>query len=217
MSFTEFLKAKKAFFIPVLIFILTGIVFLSLYSKSTIHLAQNAWHGPHIDVFFKYMTYGGDGLAFAAAVPILIFYKRRHFIGFLVSAVLTLFLTAGLKTYFKEVPRPVKYFEGKHEIHLVEGVHNHSFQSFPSGHTTTAFACWGFLAFVLRSAGLQFGLALIALLVGYSRIAISQHFLIDVVGGTILGTFIATVAYLFCLQIKKPWADRRLLKFNGKD
>lgn len=211
MTLQRLVQTKKAFFIPVLIFILTGIVFLGLFSKAEIHLVQNSWNSAFSDVFFKYLTYAGDGWAFAAALPVFLFKQWRHLVGYVIAAILTLFLSAGLKSYFKEMPRPVKYFEGKAELHLVEGVHNHSFKSFPSGHTTTALACWGFVALVSRSAGWQLTLAVLALLVGYSRIHISQHFLMDVVGGTFLGTFIAVVSYLLATQLKAPWAVRKVL------
>lgn len=217
MSFTALVKAKKAFFIPVLIFIITGIVFLSLYSKATVHLIQNSWYSNSSDLFFKYLTHAGDGWVFAAVLPIFLFFPRRYFIGLILSALLTLFLSAGLKSYFKDMERPVKFFEGKHQLHLVEGVHNHSFKSFPSGHTTTAFACWGFIAFMLRSATWQFGLAILSLLIGYSRIAISQHFLMDVVAGTILGTIIASISFLFILRINKLWADKILVNSKRKN
>lgn len=217
MSLAALVKAKKAFFIPVLIFIITGIVFLSLYSKATIHLTQNAWYSQSSDLFFKYLTLAGDGWVYAAVVPLFLFFPRRYFIGLIFSALLTLFLSAGLKSYFKEMERPVKYFEGKHQLHLVEGVHNHSFKSFPSGHTTTAFACWGFIALMLRSATWQFGLAILSLLIGYSRIAISQHFLMDVVAGTVLGTIIASISLMLCLKINKSWADKVLVNVKHKN
>ncbi len=212
MNATKVIQKNKAFLIPVLIFILTGIVFLSLYSKAQIHLTQNSWHGPISDYFFKYLTHLGDGLVFAPLALFLALIKWRYFFGLIIAAVLTLIVSAGLKHQFKEMERPVKYFENLADLHLVEGVHNHSYKSFPSGHTTTAFAAWGFLALLIRRKPWQFGLAVLAMLVGYSRIHISQHFLIDVIAGAILGSGIALFSYLLSQYLKAPWLQKGLVK-----
>jgi len=57
--------------------------------------------------------------------------------------------------------------------------------SFPSGHTTTSFACATVLsAFVPRAAP---GLYALALAIGFSRIYVGVHWPFDVLGGIVLG------------------------------
>ena len=85
------------------------------------------------------------------------------------------------------------------EIHLVSGVEIHYLQSFPSGHTMTAFALACFVAIVLKQTKLSVFCLFLAILVGISRIYLFQHFPIDVFSGSILGVAVPpalTGAYL---------------------
>jgi undecaprenyl-diphosphatase len=61
--------------------------------------------------------------------------------------------------------------------------------SFPSGHTTSSFAC----ATILTAAAPRFGplFYLLALAIGFSRIYDGVHYPLDVVGGAVLGVAIA--------------------------
>jgi membrane-associated phospholipid phosphatase len=73
------------------------------------------------------------------------------------------------------------------------------YRSFPSGHTTTSFA----LAFVLgayfpRWRWVFYGLAG---LVGFSRIALEEHYPLDVAGGVVLG--------LLCGWLAVKWFERK--------
>ncbi len=87
--------------------------------------------------------------------------------------------------------------------------------SFTSGHATQAVAFYGMLALVLsmgRSAKtrtwLWIGAAMIALVVGASRLYLGAHWLSDVLGGYALGaTWLAAVVAV-SLVVSKPTTDR---------
>lgn len=203
----RFLKANQAFLIPVLIFILAGMLFLGLYTKEQIHLYHNQWNEPLSNFIFRYLTYLGDGWVFLIGAILALLKNWQSFVALLLAALLTLLITGGLKYTFSEVERPVKYFEDQATLNLVEGVSNHLYKSFPSGHTTTAFAVLGVLAFMFSSKKLKFTLALLAIGVGYSRMHLSQHFLIDVVAGACIGTLIALFSWTLITQFfNRPWA-----------
>lgn len=61
-----------------------------------------------------------------------------------------------------------------------------TYQSFPSGHTTTAFAIYFVVSFLLPRS-YPFMLAF-AMLVGVSRIVVGAHYPTDLIGGAIVGT-----------------------------
>ncbi|MGV3652175.1 MAG: phosphatase PAP2 family protein [Devosia sp.] len=68
-------------------------------------------------------------------------------------------------------------------------VNDHSFQSFPSGHTTTSFALAYAVGFLWPRA--FWPLLVVAVLVGISRVVIGVHFPSDVLAGAVVGTVLA--------------------------
>jgi undecaprenyl-diphosphatase len=70
-------------------------------------------------------------------------------------------------------------------LHPLVGVPHHG--SFPSGHTTTAFACAVVLAGVVRRRDARIGLFALAGGIGFSRLYVGVHFPLDVAGGVALG------------------------------
>lgn len=93
-------------------------------------------------------------------------------------------------------------------IHIVKGVELHSVDSFPSGHSATVFcfyllACLFFNKKWIVIAGLIF-----ALLVGYSRIYLAQHFPRDVAGGML----VAVISIVLSIKIQYWWASRNYKK-----
>ena len=80
---------------------------------------------------------------------------------------------------------------------MVKGVDVHSYGSFPSGHTATAFTFALLIALLIPSAIVSITCILIALIIGYSRIYLSQHYPVDVAAGMIVAVFSVTLAVLF--------------------
>ncbi|MDD5100591.1 MAG: phosphatase PAP2 family protein [Syntrophales bacterium] len=79
----------------------------------------------------------------------------------------------------------------------------YEYNSFPSGHATTAFALAASLAIFFPRWRLPlFGLAAV---VGLSRIVVGAHYLSDVIGGAYAG--IMTVFLLFLLCRRRGWLD----------
>lgn len=211
MPFTRFLNKNSAFIIPVFVFVITGILFLWIYHKGPVHLTMNSWFHPNLDPFFRYFTWLGDGLIYAFFIPLMALIRWRYFLGLVFTGIITLLLTGFLKqVVFEGEPRPAKYFEETHQLRLVEGVEMHHYNSFPSGHTLAAFACYGFFAFISTRNIFKFTFFLLAFLVGYSRIYLSQHFLQDVVAGALIGTAVATLGYYLMDWLNWPHEQARL-------
>ncbi len=120
---------------------------------------------------------------------------------------------------FKERPRPWAEYADKLPIHLVPDFTPYSNNSFPSGHTATAFcmATLIVLAYPKIRKPFQLLLFLIAITVAYSRIYLSQHYFLDVYVGSIVGILSSVVIYYYFYDHKssanrrKLWLDKTLL------
>jgi membrane-associated phospholipid phosphatase len=171
----------------------------------------NGHHSDFLDIFFQGATLLGDGIIF---VPIVLATVFIRFELTLVSA--TAWIGHGLLvSLFKRIlvvdaMRPKAYLNNE-LLHFIPGVDVHSAHSFPSGHTATAF-CAAFLIALISRNKLSGVLALIvACLVGYSRIYLLQHFLLDVAAGAFIGCITASLVWiLFDFRNKPRWMSRNL-------
>ncbi len=215
----QFLKEKSILFL--LVPFLLGTLFLMIkYGKGPSHLIVNEWYSPMADVFFKYVTHLGDGAMFALVILILLFVKIRWAFYELFAALMTLiFVFITKQLIFKGAPRPTNFFENSETLHLVEGVKMHTMNSFPSGHTITAFAIFIILAMVVKKQYLKIFFTAIAILAGFSRVYLSQHFLEDIFSGALIGVAIALLSCTLVDKLgifKTSWIDHNLLQLFDK-
>ena len=192
----EFCKANKALLISFAIVWLCLLVFDCIYPKAQTHLMLNGCHTPVLDTFFKYATKLGEGFAVYLGVALLIF-SRRNGLLVLLGQGLTCLITQALKYAFAH-PRPATYFKemGIDLPATVDGVKLHTaFNSFPSGHTSAAFALFTCLALMTprKLAPLWMTAAWV---VAYSRIYLSQHFLEDILLGSLIGMISSCIVYM---------------------
>jgi membrane-associated phospholipid phosphatase len=73
--------------------------------------------------------------------------------------------------------------------------------SFPSGHSTTAFAIFAMLSFFSSKYMVKVLLFVLAVLVAFTRIYLLQHFLVDTLAGAFIGT---TISYVFYFHLYLP-------------
>lgn len=170
------------------------------------------------DFFFLYWTKMGEELLYIISIVILCFIRFRYALIIPLIGLIVTIISNITKGFFGQ-PRPGLYFkeEGLIEtLNLIEGVILHTgATSFPSGHTMSGFALYGFIAFcVPRKKWLAVFLFTTALLVGISRIYLVQHFLRDVYLGGIIGVLIAWVIFYiqsFIPYQKERWYDQSFL------
>jgi membrane-associated phospholipid phosphatase len=195
---------NRLFYILVAPFILSTFVMSGLLDQSTLFDFLNPPHTLFTDRLFFVLT--GFGNAMYLGVLGIVFLMLRsepfwpRFTHLLTSFLLSsLVVVIAKNAFFAEVPRPVVVL-GADALQLVEGVDICSWRSFPSGHTTTAFALIAVLA--IGQNNLQSVLwALFALAVGYSRIYLNQHFPIDVAVGAVIGLVSSYGAYYLASRI----------------
>jgi membrane-associated phospholipid phosphatase len=179
-----------------------------------LHIFSNQASSPFLDIFFKYATHLGDGTFIAVLTIILLFIKYRYALAFLTGSLLTS-LTVNLfkKVILGTVYRPAKYFElyETYQLHFVEGVKLHALQSFPSGHTATAFNLFFTMALLVKNNYLKLFFFVMAVVIGYSRVYISQHFLQDIAVGSLFGVIFILFSWLWFEKINKKWLDKSIV------
>ncbi len=203
-----FLKTNKWLLSVYLVLIGIGGYYVWQQDKVSLHYQMNQVVGHAFwDSFFYYITYLGDGTIAAIFIALILVLNVRMGLALLIC-----FALAGLVTYaikqigYDEVNRPSFVFhffvKGK-TLNYVEGVDLHIHNSFPSGHATQAFAVFGLLAFFLKQQWQKLVCIFIAILTAYSRVYLSQHWLIDILGGSLVGFTAAVFIYFSFSLIKK--------------
>ncbi len=193
-----------------LLFIITLI-----FTRVEIHIFMNGYHTLFLDNVMKIWTYFGDGLLLIIFMVILLFISFRSFFTLLAAYLISGIDTQLLKRlFFPDMARPVKYFklhDIDYQLYLLPDVHQHGWHSFPSGHTAAAFAVFFGLALMIRSKWIQVLCFILALGVAVSRIYLSQHFLMDVVAGSVLGVLSAWVAWWWLNSYQSSWLDKSIV------
>ena len=173
-----------------------------IVGKNNFFLLVNADLGIEADFIFSYITYLGDG-AIWVVVAILFFIYRRNKFPMLIAAILvsTLITQVTKKYLLPAVPRPIAAIADLGSIHTVTGIEVHAAHSFPSGHTATAFTIYLLACLLIRNKWIIPIGFMYALLVGYSRVYLAQHFPLDIGGGMLT----AVITILVSLFIQKQW------------
>ena len=184
------LKKHSSFVIPLLILVVFGALLQVFISKSDLFLLINKHYSEFWDGFFKGYTWLGDGITIVAVAIMLAFVKLRYSVVIILSYAYSA-IVAQLLKHSINAPRPLKFFEGEVPIRLIEGYPTHSWNSFPSGHTVSAFAFAVALSYIFpfKKSGLVF--FILFLPVAFSRVYLAQHFFQDVYAGLILGAILA--------------------------
>lgn len=185
-----------AFFMTFLIALATGILILSLGKNGAFQLI-NGNHHAVADQFFKYFTHYGDGIMWGPLALFCFFYRRKYFIavvaGVLISTIIAQFLK---RVVYPDELRPIAYLADTFPVHTIAGVEMKRLHSFPSGHSTTAFAMALIMAHMINQKAWSAILPLFAALAAYSRVYLGQHFPTDILGGMCIGVISAVLALL---------------------
>jgi membrane-associated phospholipid phosphatase len=208
------LTDNRFFLLPYLFFLTIFLAFELNYSKTEMHIWANQINSPFFDTLFMYATHLGDGTMIAILTIVLLFVKYRYALAFLAGSL----LTSGIVHLFKrllleEMYRPSKYFElfETYQLYLIEGINLRSLQSFPSGHTSTAFNVFLMLALLSKNQLLKFLYFILAMVVAYSRVYLSQHFFIDIAAGSVIAVVIMIFIFYQAERVDRKWLESSLL------
>ncbi len=171
----------------------------------------NGHHSPPLDKFFKTITNLGDGIVFIPIAIVTLFSGLRYFFALALSAAVHGLIVSLFKhVLFHGAERP-RHFLNPDLLHFVPGIEVHASNTFPSGHTATAFCAAMAITLLSRNKTIGIISLIIALLVGYSRVYMAQHFLMDVAAGAIVGGLTTFIIWQLFENNQMPgWMNRKL-------
>ena len=178
-----------------------------VWGKNEAFLYLNTNLGLVADKVFEYSSYLAEGWIWIPYFIVLVglYKKDKAFIlmNFLISTLLTQFA----KNYiFDTAMRPMASGLDATQIHTVPGVEIHTFNSFPSGHTATAFTLFILTTYLFPNKyALSIGI-IYAIVCGYSRIYLAQHFPLDLAGGIFVALLTLPISIFIREKLnKKPF------------
>jgi membrane-associated phospholipid phosphatase len=206
-TLTDIVIKNSHFYITNLLLLVCCSLFLLTSTRADGFIILNSFHTLSLKIFFENVTLLGDGLPLIIiSFVILLFFKKHRklalilLIAYITSGVFSQILKALISS-----PRPSVYFELLHYKYYLDTFANCriGFRSFPSGHTASAFAVATVLSNYFTKRHIWFVTLLYATLVGYSRIYLAHHFLIDVFAGAFTGIIFGTLASIWYEKLAK--------------
>lgn len=199
-------KNQKSLYITYFALLLVSSAVLYSIGKGDVVIWMNGLHRSWLDTTMVFITRAGEFGGYLFVLVLLLSHsKARSVIAYIIACALMLAIVSWLKhIVFSDHMRPALVLEDQH-LHFVRGLHINKKFSFPSGHTTAGFTYFFFFALTQRRNWLKIIALITAVLVGASRIYLAQHFLEDVIAGSILGVTIASLAYFL---ISEKWLGR---------
>ena len=175
--------------------------------KNEAFLFLNTNLGGAADTIFKYSSYLAEGWIWIPYFIVLVGYYKKDtsfiLLNFLVSTLLVQFA----KNYiFENAMRPMASGIPSENIHTVSGVEIHTFNSFPSGHSATAFTLFILSTYLFNNKPVFMMGLLYAIICSYSRIYLAQHFPLDVAGGIVAACISVPLSILIRKKLnRKPF------------
>jgi len=171
---------------------------------------NEAFYSESLTSIFKVITYLGEPLVFIVMVAFFyIIYDKR----FAKNLTLSLLFTSYLNEFFKNIfmdPRPgtntdLTEITVENPAGLIETSYG-----FPSGHTSTSVATWGYIGYDFRKRlYIVIILGIIVFLVAISRMIVGVHDLQDVIGGFSLGLVV-----LLLFTYLEPYGTKQFNALN---
>lgn len=204
------IEKNKSFFTLYLLFFFTLFIYQITSYQTDALFFFSRHRSDALNNFFLFITRLGEEFTYVL-LAFWFFYKneRKTILKVAVTGLSVLIISIILKFIFSH-PRPITFLE-QHgvlgQMNLINGYILRGMNSFPSGHTMSAFALYSALALHFSAQrNFQKMLLTMAIFVGISRVYLVAHFPEDVLLGSALGVFIAlSIEYYFSHKLfKKP-------------
>ncbi len=167
--------------------------------------------------FFEFISFlGHDGIPLIILAVILMCFKKTRRFGIAMGislAIGALITNCVLKVV---IARPRPYADQNSIYYAIwqkVGMHTESDKSFPSGHTTAAFAAMT-AVYLTGNRKYSWTAFIFAFLMGISRIYLAVHFPSDVLGGVIVGLFAGIVGTLIASKLPSKIYGRKFYELS---
>jgi undecaprenyl-diphosphatase len=206
--------------LPICFLLLTALltVICLMLDFSPMLIPIGSTHPFWLNVFFINYTFIGDGVFACCLVLILFFYFKKKqeallmlsgfFISFIVIQVIKNLLGNGsLDLYFEQG----QYLFFTKEENLVNA------HAFPSGHTAFAFVIATTWVLRIKKIHWQCLVILGGLLLGFSRMYLAAHTILDITAGMLIGVTSVLCVHLYLHSNVKHFAKHRWYRANRND
>ncbi len=129
------------------------------------------------------LTELGDGLILGVILFPFLKKKKQILVAYLIGIVVNTIVVQGLKSFFA-FPRPAGVLAPE-SIRIIGPLLTS--RAFPSGHSATIFLVAGIVSYVFKDVRIRLGVLLLAISVGFSRLAVGAHWPLDVLTGGSIG------------------------------
>ena len=178
------------------------------YGRVPVFLFFNTDGGKNIDQFFTWATWGAEGWVWIPYFMVAFGWFKKDAKFILMNFLLSTVITQIPKNFIWDaVSRPIASGIPANEMHTVPGVVMHSWNSFPSGHTATAFTLFLLTTYLFPTKWVFAIGVFYAIICAYSRVYLGQHFPMDLGGGMLVAVLSLQLSVLICQHILNKKSD----------
>ena len=167
----------------------------AFFGRIPVFQLLNTDGGAVLDQFFKWATWGADGWVWIPYLLVVVVLLKKDvkliILNFLLSTLIT---QIPKRLIWDTISRPIASGIPLDDIHTVPGVVMHSWNSFPSGHTATAFTLFLLTIYLFPTKWIFAIGAIFAIICAYSRVYLGQHFPMDLGGGMLVAVLSAQLS-----------------------
>ena len=174
----------------------------AFFGRIPVFQLLNTDGGAVLDQFFKWATWGAEGWVWIPYLLVVVVLFKKDFKLILLNFLLSTLITQIPKNFiWDKISRPIASGIPLDDIHTVPGVAMHSWNSFPSGHTATAFTLFLLTIYLFPTKWIFAIGAIFAMICAYSRVYLGQHFPMDLGGGMLVAVISMQLSILIHQKI----------------
>ena len=177
----------------------------AFFGRIPVFLFLNTDGGAFMDQFFKWATWGAEGWVWIPYLLVVVVLFKKDVKLIILNFLLSTLITQIPKNFiWDKISRPIASGIPLDDIHTVPGVVMHSWNSFPSGHTATAFTLFLLTIYLFPTKRVFAIGATFAMICAYSRVYLGQHFPMDLGGGML----VAVLSVQLSIVIRQKISNR---------